>query len=57
MKEGEGEADRLPTTESGGDGGCRSCILTVAGGGEPGLSKIVVEWSISEATSLEVVAN
>ena len=57
MKDGEGEADCLPTTDSGGEGGCRSCIFTVAGGREPGLlAKVVSGWRMLEVKSEEMVA-
>ena len=49
VKDGEGEADCLPTTDSGGDGGCRSCIFTVVGGREPGL----LCWEVFGWTRLE----
>ena len=57
VKDGEGEADCLPTTDSGGEGGCRSCIFTVAGGREPGLVALeVVEWRRLEARREEMAA-
>ena len=65
MKDGDGEADRLPTTDSGGDGGCRSCILTVVDGREPNLLLLLLlllvvvvvdESSMPEANRVEIVA-
>ena len=57
VNDGEGEADCLPTTDSGGEGGCKSCILTVVGGREPGLLvEGLVESRILEVRSEEMVA-
>lgn len=53
VKDGDGEVDCLPTTDDGGDGGCKSCILTVGGGREFVMLLLLLLLALDESRTPE----